>query len=136
MGRLCETSVELEVPFRHVDLMGVVWHGHYYEYLEEARTQLLRACDLDGGDGLIGRRYSFFVIESRCRYVFPLHYRDRMRVTAWVKDLERRIFIAYEITNLTHQRRSARAHTVLATTDRERNLLLETPDEIQGRLRR
>jgi acyl-CoA thioester hydrolase len=131
--RLRETSVELEVPFHHVDVMGIVWHGHYYAYLEQARTQLLRSCGLDGGD-LIGSRYGFFVIESKCRHSYPLFYRDRMRVTAWVQDVKRRVFIAYEITNLTRKRRTARAHTILATTDRDRNLLLETPDEIQRRL--
>jgi len=134
MQRLCKTAVELEVPFRHVDLMGVVWHGHYFEYLEEARTALLRARSLDDGD-LIGGRYAFFVIESRCRYTYPLFYRDRMLVTAWIQDVKHRVFIGYEITNLTRKRRSARAHTILATTDLERNLLLETPDAIQRRLR-
>ena len=134
MQRLCKTAVELEVPFRHVDLMGVVWHGHYLEYLEEARTALLRARSLDDGD-LIGARYAFFVIESRCRYTYPLFYRDRMLVTAWIQDVRHRVFIGYEITNLTRKRRSARAHTILATTDLERNLLLETPDAIQRRLR-
>jgi len=131
--RLKETSVELEVPFRHIDMMGVVWHGHYYAYMEEARTALLRKCDLDAGD-LIGARYVFFVIESKCRHAFPLHYGDRMRVTAWIRDVERRIHIAYEIRNLTHDRRSARGHTILATTDLSKNLLLETPDEIRRRL--
>ena len=132
-GRLRETSVELEVPFRHVDLLGVVWYGHYFEYMEEARTQLLRGCDLDAGD-LIGPRYSIFVIESKCRHAFPLFYADRMRVDAWVKDIEHRISIHYEITNLNHSRRAARAHTILATADLQRNLLLETPHEIQSRL--
>jgi acyl-CoA thioester hydrolase len=131
--RLRETSVELEVPFRHVDVMGVVWHGHYYEYMEEARTQLLRRCDLDVGD-LLGPRYLFFVIESRCRYIAPLHYRDRVKATAWLRDVQHRIHVAYELHNLTSGRRVARGHTMLATTDHERNLLLETPHEIQRRL--
>jgi acyl-CoA thioester hydrolase len=131
--RLRETRVELEVPFHDVDAMGVVWHGHYLKYLEAARTALLRSCGLDAGD-LIGGRYGLFVIESRCRHSYPLFYRDRVAVTAWVRDVAHRIFIAYEVANLTHQRRAARAHTVLATTDLQRNLLLETPDEIQRRL--
>ncbi len=134
MSRLRETSVELEVPFSHVDMLGVVWHGHYLEYVEAARTKLLRSCGLDAGD-LIGSKYLLFVIESKCRHAFPLFYADRMRVDAWVKDIEHRISIHYEITNLNHSRRAARAHTILATTDLERNLLLETPDEIQRRLR-
>ena len=44
-----------------------------------------------------------------------------------LKDVKRRIHIAYEITNLTKRRRSARGHTIIATTDRDRSLLLETP---------
>jgi acyl-CoA thioester hydrolase len=132
-ARLRETSVELEVPFRHIDMMGVVWHGHYYAYFEEARTELLRACNLDAGD-LIGARFVFFVIESKCRYTHPLYYSDRIRVTAWLKDIQHRIHIAYEIHNLTHDTRAARGHTILATTDLEKNLLLETPDEIRRRL--
>lgn len=131
--RLRETSVEIEVPFRHVDAMGIVWHGHYYAYMEEARTRLLRSCRLDVGD-LLGPRYLFFVIDSGCRYVHPLRYGDRVRVTAWLRDVKRRIHIAYELTNLTEGRRAARGHTMLATTDLDRNLLLETPDEIQRRL--
>lgn len=131
--RVRETSVEIEIPFRHVDLLGVVWHGHYYAYMEEARTALLRSCDLDAGD-LIGSRYLFYVIESRCRYVHPLRYRDRVRVTAWLRDIQHRIHIAYELTEIRRRQRVARGHTILATTDSERRLLLETPDEIQRRL--
>lgn len=132
-ARRKETSIELEVPFRHIDMLGVVWHGHYYAYFERARTALLRACGLDAGD-LIGTRYLFFVIESKCRYAYPLHYSNRIRVTAWLKDIQHRIHIAYEIHNLTHGQRAARGHTILATTDLEKNLLLETPDEIRRRL--
>jgi acyl-CoA thioester hydrolase len=133
MIRLRETSVELQVPFRHVDMLGVAWHGHYLAYMEEALAKLLRSCRLDAGD-LIGAKYLFFVIESKCRHAFPLFYADHMRVVAWVKDIEHRISIHYEITNLNHNRRAARAHTILATADLQRNLLLETPDEIQRRL--
>lgn len=131
--RLLETSVELEVPFHDVDMLGVVWHGHYYKYLEAARTRLLVSCRLDAGD-LIGERYRFVVIETRCRYAFPLRYRDQMRVCAWVRGVAHQIKIAYEITNLTEKRRSARAYTTLATLDHNHDLLLETPREIRDRL--
>ncbi|MDH3602364.1 MAG: hypothetical protein OEU26_22345, partial [Candidatus Tectomicrobia bacterium] len=29
-------EVCFEVPFHDVDMMGVVWHGHYYKYFELA----------------------------------------------------------------------------------------------------
>jgi acyl-CoA thioesterase FadM len=58
-----------------------------------------------------------------------------MRVSAWFRDVERRLAIAYEITNLTEARRSARALTVLATVSPEGRLLMETPREIVERVR-
>jgi YbgC/YbaW family acyl-CoA thioester hydrolase len=131
--RLHEASIEFEVPFHDVDALGVVWHGHYYKYLELARTRLLRARGLDAGD-LVGPRYRFVAIESACRHASPLRYGDRVRVTAWLRDVEHRIFVAYEVTNLTTGRRAARAHTILATTDRGGNLLLRTPRAIRERL--
>jgi acyl-CoA thioester hydrolase len=131
--RLRETSVEIDVPFHDVDMLGVVWHGHYYKYLELARSALFRACGLEDA-ALVPQRFGLYVIETHCRYVFPLRYGERMRVAAWFRDVERRLSIGYEITNLSHGRRAARAHTILAIVDREGRLLLETPREIRARI--
>lgn len=132
-NRLCETHIEHEVPFHDVDVTHRVWHGHYYKYLELARTALFRSCGLDDED-LVPRRYGLYVVETRCRYVFPLRYRDRIRVAAWFRDFDRRLNVAYEVTNLSHDRRAARAQTILALTDREGKLLLETPAALRERI--
>ena len=132
--RLREVSVEHEVPFHDVDALRVVWHGHYFKYFELARTALLRSCGLDAGE-LVGGRFQFVVIDSRCRHAAPLHYGDRVRTHAWFRDLHHRIGIAYEVWNLTLGRRAARGHTALATLDREGELLFETPPEIVQRIR-
>ncbi len=131
--RLRETSIEHEVPFHDVDLTNRVWHGHYYKYLELARTALFRSSGLDD-DALVPRQFSLYVIETRCRYTFPLRYRDRMRVSAWFRDIEHRLAIGYEVTNLSEGRRSARGLTILATTDRDGRMLMETPREIISRI--
>ena len=81
-ARLHETSILHEVPFHDVDLTRRVWHGHYYKYLELARTALFRAHGLDD-DALIPKRFMLYVVETRCRYTFPLCYREQMRVSAW-----------------------------------------------------
>ena len=39
-GVLQET-VNIDVPFFDVDMMDVVWHGHYIKYFEVARCALL-----------------------------------------------------------------------------------------------
>ena len=34
-------EIEFDVAFHDVDLVGVVWHGHYLKYLENARWALM-----------------------------------------------------------------------------------------------
>ncbi len=126
-------TVEIEVPFHDVDAGWIVWHGHYYKYLEIARTALARKNGMDVEDVLaIGCR--MVVTETRCRHVHPLRYGDRVQVKAWFRELTPRIVVAYDVTNVTEGRRAARAHTTLVTTDAEGNLLPQTPDALlQGR---
>jgi acyl-CoA thioester hydrolase len=126
-------EVELEVPFHDVDGLHVVWHGHYYKYFEIARTALFRRCQLDVPD-MIELGYRMVVIESKCRHVFPLRYGDKFRVSACFKEFEYRLHVAFEIFNLTAQRRAAKGHTLLATLDPAGNLLLATPAAMVARL--
>jgi acyl-CoA thioester hydrolase len=132
--RFREVHVEHVVPFHYVDALQVVWPGHYFKYFELARTALLRSCALDAGD-LVDTRYRFLVVAARSRHVGPLRYGDRMRIHAWLSDVGRRIGIAYEIWNLTLDRRAARGHTDLAIVDAEGSLQLTLPEEIGARIR-
>jgi len=133
MKRGWEVEVELEVPFHDVDALLVVWHGHYYKYLEIARTELLRACRLDIPD-VAELDYRMLVVDSRCRYLWPLRYGDKFRVSARIADVEHRIAVEYEIHNLTANRCSARASTMLITTEANGALCLETPESVLERL--
>ena len=131
--RAHEIAVELEVPLYHVDALGIVWHGRYYEYLEHARIRLLRTRRLDASD-LLELGFGMLLVESRCRHVAPLRYGDRIRVSAWLRDTKHRLHVEYEIMNLTQGQRAARAHTILVTTDPGGRLLLRTPEAILERL--
>ena len=132
-ARLHECSVELEVPFHDVDAMRLVWHGHYFKYLERARTELLRSRGLDVSD-LVSLELAFVVIDSGCRYIAPLRYADRMRVSAWFRDISHRLYVAYEIQNLSRETHAARAYTVMATTSFEGRVFHRTPKAILERL--
>jgi acyl-CoA thioester hydrolase len=127
-------SVELEVPFHDLDALQIVWHGNYLKYLEIARTALMRSRGLDV-EQIVAAGYRQVVIETKCRYAFPLRYGDRFRVDAWFRDVDNRLNIGYEIFNLTHRRRSLHGHTILVTTDPEGRMLLETPHVLLDRLR-
>lgn len=125
-----QVTIEGEVPFHDVDGQRIVWHGHYLKYLELARTAWLRSLGSDIED-IEAAGYNLVVIETRIRHSFPLRYGERFEVRSWCTDTEHRIRIAYEIWNLTHDRRSARAHTILATTDEQGKLLYDTPEAIR-----
>lgn len=128
-----KTSVEIEVPFHDVDSLGIVWHGHYYKYLEIARTALLRACQLDARD-LRELGFGLVVIESRCRHVAPLRYGDFARVSAWLCDVRHRLRVEYEIVRMADDTQVARAETTLVTVTRAGELMLETPEALRTRL--
>ena len=129
-----EVEVELEVPFHDVDMLQLVWHGHYYKYFEIARTALLRKRHLSA-EQLVETGYLLVVIESKCRYPSPLRFGQRFRVGAVLADVDYRLKIDYQIWNLTEDRRAAYGHTVLATLNSEGTLLLRTPDALLDRVR-
>jgi acyl-CoA thioester hydrolase len=127
-------AVELEVPFHHVDLLEVAWYGHYPKYLDAARTALLRARRLDKEEmralGLV-----FMVSESYLRHAAPLRYGDRLRVAAWLTEVENRVRIAYQVRNLTAGGLAAEGWTAFVTVRIGGGLCLETPPEVLARLR-
>ena len=127
-------SIELEVPFHDVDLLQVVWHGHYCKYLELGRTALFRSRQLDATD-MITLGYRFLITESHLRHIHSLRYADRLRVTSWFAEIENRIRIAYDVVNLTAGRTCTQASTVLVTVSDAGELCLETPPAILQRLR-
>ncbi len=126
-------SCEFEVPFHDVDALRIVWHGHYYKYLEAGRTALMRSCNLDVPE-VAALDLRMVVIDAHCRYTYPLQYADRVRVAAWFTEVSPRIVIAYRLYNLSHNRCAARAQTTLVTTDANGRLLLETPHVLLERL--
>lgn len=125
--------IEGEVPFHDVDPLHIVWHGHYYKYLEVARTALFRRHGIDGKE-ILDLGYRLVVAHSECRHVAPLTYGERYRVKAWFLDTEQRINVGYEVWNLSKDERAARGRTELVTTDAAGILFFETPALIRDRI--
>ena len=77
---------------------------------------------------------AMFVVDASCRYMAPVLYDQHVRVTAWFRQAAPLLKVAYDVYNLDANRWSARAVTVLATTDGQGNLHPTTPDGILARL--
>ncbi|MGD0882701.1 MAG: thioesterase family protein [Acidimicrobiales bacterium] len=83
----------LRTRFAETDAMGVIHHGAYPAYLEEARAAMLRDAGFpygevrSGGDGV-----DFAVLELYVRYRLPLRFDDEVTVHVMVDDLTRTTF--------------------------------------------
>lgn len=109
-GPISETT-EVEVAFHDVDLMAVVWHGHYFKYLETARWRLMDRL----GYGFAAMRESGYlwpIIESHVRHIRGAAFGERLAVTASLVEWQSRLAINYLITDASSHARVARARTV------------------------
>lgn len=104
-------STEIEVAFHDVDLTAVVWHGHYFKYLEAARWRLMDRLDL-GFSVMRESGYLWPIIETRVRHIRSAAFGDRLEVTASLVEWQCRLAINYLITDAKSRARVVRARTV------------------------
>ena len=82
-------AVDVEVPFHDVDAMNVAWHGHYVNYFELARCELLRRFDYDYPQMQLSG-YLWPIVECHLKYVRSAHYGQKLRVQATLLELSAR----------------------------------------------
>ncbi|MGR9105692.1 MAG: acyl-CoA thioesterase [Gammaproteobacteria bacterium] len=109
-------DVEIEVPFFDVDLMEIVWHGHYLKYFEMARCALL---DQIGYNYMQMREsgYTWPIIELRVRYAKPAKFGQKMIVHAGICEWENRLTIHYRVIDKLSGIRLARGYTHQVAVD-------------------
>lgn len=95
-----EAAVERVVRFDEVDALGIVWHGRYASYFEDARVAL--------GDRYGIGYYEFLaaglvvpVKQMGVDYAAPLRFKERCRITARLHwSAAARLNFSYMITNM------------------------------------
>ncbi len=117
----------IEIRFSEVDMMGVVWHGAYAKYLEDAREAFGRQY------GLSYTRYiseSIFapIVELNFSYKKPLRYgmTPLVRVTYRPTDAAKIVF-DYEILDPESGEIFLKATSVQVFMDKDYTLLWESP---------
>lgn len=110
------------MPFHDVDLAGVVWHGHYAKYLENARWALMDRIGF-GLQAMIDSGYLWPVVSLQVKYVRAARFGDQLTVHASLVDWETRLEINYLILDRKDGARVARAQTVQVAVDKETGTL-------------
>jgi acyl-CoA thioester hydrolase len=93
-------ETQIRVRYAETDQMGVVYHGHYFQYFEVARVESIRQLGLSYADmekdGII-----MPVIDVQCRYLRPARYDDLLTIRVILKNLpiDHRIEFLQEVYN-------------------------------------
>lgn len=117
MNNLIETSLEMKVPFYDVDAMGVVWHGYYVKYMEEARCELLDLIDYNyqqmGESGFL-----WPVVDMRIKYIKPLRFQQKIVLTARITEIEYGLKVDFIFTDLASGEKLTSAFTKQVAIDK------------------
>jgi len=121
------TEIDIEIPFHDVDMMEVVWHGHYAKYFEIARCALLEKINYNYPH-MRDSGYSWPVIDLRIRYIKPAVFGQIITVTSCCVEWENRLKLDYLIVDKYTASRLTKGYSIQVAVDRETNeMCFESP---------
>lgn len=120
------------VRYREVDPMGVVYHAHYIDYFEHARTEFLRDRGLAYKE-LEDAGVIMPVVDLAVQYRRPAYYDDVLDIYTHVKEAPTsRIRIDYQVRRHAEDPVLVTGHVTLCFVDRERGRPVPAPDAVQS----
>lgn len=127
-GNYLEHTVRVRVRFQEVDSLGIVWHGHYLSYLEDARVALGEEYGIGYNDianaGLLAP-----IVKLSCNYLAPTRRGGELDITArLVCDGAAKLVFYYEIRHAHDGVLAATGETVQVFTNIRGDLMLTAPE--------
>lgn len=108
----------------HTDYAGIVWHGSYIAWMEEARVECLRSIGIEFAD-LVALGCDLPVVELSIRYHQPIHMGMPAVVRTRMADMEGvRVNWDYQIQSTDGQDLFATARVALVAVDREKGKVM------------
>jgi len=115
-------EIDVEVPFHDVDLAGVVWHGHYVKYLENARWAVMDRIGF-GLQAMLTSGFIWPVVGLEVKYIRAARYGERLRVQASIVEWDAKLVLNYLMLNAKDDTRVGRAQTTQVAVERETGTL-------------
>ncbi len=132
---LLSAEVIILTSFQDADPMGIIYHGNYFRYFEEARRALMDKI----GYGYLEMKASGFMFplsETHVKFIQSIRFQHRIRVVADLEEFENRILVRYAIYDVETGKRLTKAHTTQVTVRMDTGeLCLATPEALRERLR-
>jgi acyl-CoA thioester hydrolase len=120
-------KIDILVPFHDVDIMEVVWHGHYVKYFEVARCALLNTIAYNY-EQMHDSGYAWPVVDLSIRYFKPAAFGQTITVHAEIVEWENRLKISYLITDKLTGAKLTKGYTIQVAIDRQtKTMCFESP---------
>jgi acyl-CoA thioester hydrolase len=120
-------AIDMQIPFHDVDMMEVVWHGHYVKYFEIARCALLDKIAYNYVE-MRDSGYAFPIIDLSIRYVKPAIFGQTITVHAEIVEWENRLKINYLITDKLTGARLTKGYSIQVAIDSQTKIMcFESP---------
>ncbi len=133
---MISASIELKAQFYDVDPMGIVWHGNYAKFLEQARCALLDSIGFGYLD-MATTEWAWPIVDMRTKFVHPVRFTQLIRVTAMLVEWENRLRIDYRVEDVASGKVLTKAQTTQMAVHRETGeALLESPPPLLEAVRR
>lgn len=115
---MIKTVYYMEVPFYDVDSMGIVWHGNYIKYLEQARCDMLTKIGYTYMD-MYNDGVMYPIAKMEFKFIKPSKFGDKLRIETELKDTEPALNIKYTIYNANTDEKVFKAKSMQIRVDRE-----------------
>ncbi len=123
-----ESEVTLVTSFQDADPMGVVYHGNYFRYFEEARRVMMEKIDY-GYLAMNDSGYMWPIIDTRVKYVKAIPFNHKIRVVGKLTEWENRLRIDFVIYDAESGARMCKAHTTqVAVSIKEQEMCFVSPE--------
>ncbi|WP_298211445.1 thioesterase family protein [Acidovorax sp.] len=109
-------EIEITPAFYDIDVMEIVYHGHYVRFLELARSALLAKFDYDY-PRMRDSGYAWPVVDMRLKYVRPATFGQVLKVRATITEWENRLRIDYLLSDAATGQKVNSAHTIQVAVD-------------------
>lgn len=127
--KILSVTKPFDIRFSEVDSMGVVWHGNYARYFEDAREAFGGKYDL-GYLMMYDKGYFEPIVEMTFKYKRPMIYGMKPEIELVYRPTEAaKIIFDYEIRDAETKEVFATGHSVQVFMDRDTHqLVLYSPD--------
>jgi len=105
-----ESQVSITTSFQDADPMGVIYHGNYFRFFEEARRVLMEQLQYNYIE-MKDSGYMWPVIDTRVKYVKAIPFNHEIKVSARLTEWENRLRVDYQIHDALTEVRMCKAHT-------------------------